>query len=562
MHREARVLEAVQGQNSTRDTIVGKGVRRELSEKGRKRLALVIVGFALGFFCLAFRLATLILLGGEGDRALAQPAERTEIRRVNITDRQGQTVATDVRLASLFANPSEVWDVEETASRLHALFPELDPVQLRERLSSARKFEWIKRNLSPRQQQEAFALGLPGLGFRLEAHRIYPSGRTLAHVLGFVDTENLGIAGLEKGLDARLRDIAAGSLALSIDLSVQHILRDELESAMRRFRALGAAGLVLDTATGEVIALVSLPDFDPNDPPSAESTALFNRVTKGVYEMGSTMKTVTTAMALDSGKVRLSDRFDATKPIRVGRHLINDYHPENRWLTVEEIFLYSSNIGSARMALDVGRDRQRAFLQRLGLTTAPGIELPEVAAPLLPREWNDLEAMTIAFGHGIAVSPLQIAMATAALVNGGKRIKPTLIKRESGEQGTGDVVISPQTSRIMRELLRKVVTEGTGKKADVPGYAVGGKTGTAEKAVGRGYARSALLSSFLAVFPAPAPRFLVLVMLDEPKGTAETHGFATAGFTAAPTAGKVIERIAPILRVGRVTDGLALLAMN
>jgi cell division protein FtsI (penicillin-binding protein 3) len=542
--------------------IVSEGAWKERLEKGRKRLALIIVCFAVGFVCLALRLTALALFTDCDTRTAKHVVENADVDRVTIVDRSGQTLATDLRLASLYANPDDVWDADETTHRLVKLFPDLDPKTVKARLSSKKKFEWIKRDLSPRQQQEAFALGLPGLGFRAKAHRVYPAGRTLAHVLGFVDTENLGIAGLEKGLDGRIRDVAAGPLALSIDLSAQHAMRDELVGAVERFHALGAAGIVLDAATGEVIALVSLPDFDPNDPPSPKSAALFNRVTKGVYEMGSTMKTVTTAMALDSGKVRLSDSFDATKPIRAGRYVINDYHPENRWLSVSEIFLHSSNIGSARMALDVGTDVQRAFLGRLGLTKPPKIELPEVGSPLLPQQWHDLETMTVAFGHGIAVSPLQVAVATAMLVNGGRQVEPTLVKNAAGEPSVGEAVVSPETSRIMRELLRKVVTEGTGKLADVPGYAVGGKTGTAEKAVAHGYAHHALISSFLAAFPASRPRYVVLVLLDEPKGTAETYGFATAGYTAAPTAAKVIERIAPILRVAPVTEGRTVVASN
>jgi len=542
--------------------IVSDGAWKQRLEKGRKRLALVIVCFAIGFTCLALRLTSLALFADGGKRAATPVVESGDVDRVTILDRSGQTLATDLRLASLYANPDDIWDADETTHRLVKLFPDLDPKLAKARLSSKKKFEWIKRDLSPRQQQKAFALGLPGLGFRAEAHRVYPAGRTLAHVLGFVDTENLGIAGVEKGLDGRIRNVGAGPLGLSIDLSAQHAMRDELVGAVEHFHALGAAGIILDARTGEVLTLVSLPDFDPNDPPSPKSAALFNRVTKGVYEMGSTMKTVTTAMALDSGKVRLSDSFDATKPMRVGRYVINDYHPENKWLSVTEIFLHSSNIGSARMALDVGTDIQRAFLGRLGLTKPPKFELPEVGSPLLPQPWHDLETMTVAFGHGIAVSPLQVAVATAALVNGGRQVEATLLKPAAGQRSMGEAVVSPDTSRIMRELLRKVVTEGTGKLADVPGYAVGGKTGTAEKAVAHGYAQHALISSFLAVFPTSRPRYVVLVLLDEPKATAETYGFATAGYTAAPTAAKIIERIAPILGVLPVTDGRTVVASN
>lgn len=562
MHRSTGELRDIDELAPQPRVIVSDGVRKEHLERGRKRLALIIVGFAFGFVCLALRLFTLALFTDEEGRSARQVAQDLDADRVIILDRNGQTLATDLRLASLYADPAEVWDVEETAERLIKVFPDLDAKTLRARLSSDRRFEWIKRDLTPRRQQEVFALGLPGLGFREEAHRVYPASRTLAHVLGFVDTENVGIAGLEKGLDNRIRNVAEGVLALSIDLSAQHALRDELVNAVDHFHALGGAGIVLDATTGEVIAMVSLPDFDPNDPPSPTNGALFNRVTKGVYEMGSTMKTFNTAMALDSGKVRLSDGFDASKPIRVGRYVINDYHAKNRWLSVSEIFLYSSNIGSARMALAVGADTQRAFFRRVGLTEPAKLELPEVGAPLLPNPWHDVATMTVGFGHGIAVSPLQVAVAAAELVNGGRRVEPTLLKRATGKSNEGDAVVSPETSRIMRELLRKVVTEGTGRKADVPGYAVGGKTGTAEKANGHGYSHHALISSFLAAFPMNAPRYVVLVLLDEPKGTADTFGFATAGFTAAPAAGKVIERIAPILRVAPVMSERTMVASN
>ncbi len=529
----------------------------------RRRLGAVMMAFVVCLACLSLRLLQLSLLG-HFDGVTTMPAElRAGADRAALLDRNGEFLATDIRLASLYANPKEIWDVEETIRKLRGLFPSLDVADLHVRLTSPRQFEWIKRDLTPKEEQDVFALGLPGLDFVAEAHRVYPAKQELAHILGYVDSDNVGIAGIEKGLDGRIRDTAAGPVRLSIDLGAQHALRDEMQAAMVKFRAIAAAGIVMDAANGEIVALVSLPDFDPNEPGKAKPNALFNRATLGVYEMGSTFKAVTTAMALDSGKVRLGDRFDASKPMKAGPFLIHDFHPENRWLTVSEIFQYSSNIGSARMALKLGVEAHRKFVASLGLTSTPKIELPEVGRPLVPAHWRELETMTVAYGHGIAVSPLQVVMATASLVNGGNLISPTLLSRGRNVAEPGQRVISPNTSRVMRELLREVVVSGTGSKADVPGYAVGGKTGTAEKAVGGSYAKNALMSSFLAVFPAIAPRYVMLIVLDEPKPAEDTFGFATAGWTAAPTAAKVIARIAPILRVSPVTeDGGAVLALN
>ena len=348
------------------------------------------------------------------------------------------------------------------------------------------------------------------------------------------------------------RDGPGKTLRLSLDARFQHVLRQELALGMARFAATAAAGVILDAHNGEVLAMTSLPDFDPNNPGERTGPAQFNQVTLGVYEMGSTFKIFTTAMALDSGVVALGGGYDASEPIPMGRFLIRDYKPKKRWLSVSEIFVYSSNIGAAKMAADVGPERQRAYLERFGLTRPSDIELPEVATPLEPQRWGELSTMTVGYGHGIAVSLLQVASAASAVVNGGVFYPPTLLSRDGIGGAIGRRVISARTSEQMRLMMRLNVAEGTGKQAEVRGYRIGGKTGSADKPGEGGYRRRALLSSFVAAFPMDAPRYVLAVMFDEPQGTAETFNFATAGWNAAPITGNIIARIGPMVGIARL----------
>jgi cell division protein FtsI (penicillin-binding protein 3) len=379
-------------------------------------------------------------------------------------------------------------------------------------------------------------------------------------LIGLVNIDNQGIAGMEKWLDnhglAALHmaglatDRLQNPVVLSVDLRVQHALRDELVAAREQFHALAAAGLVLNVNTGEVVALVSEPDYDPNDPLKANDPSRINRLTTGVYEMGSTMKAFTLAMALDSGKVTLNSSFDARAPLRMGRFLIHDYDPQHRFLTVPEIFTYSSNIGAARIALSLGTSTQQAFLKKMGQLDRLHTELPESADPILPRRWSDLTTATVAFGHGLSVAPLQAAMGVAAIVNGGILIPPTFLKRSRAEaEALGKRVLKPETSELMRYLMRLNVEKGTAKLADVPGYYIGGKTGTADKVVNGRYSKTKVLTDFMAIIPADHPRYLLLIMLDEPKATPATHGFTTSGWNAVPVGGKVVARIAPLLGI-------------
>jgi cell division protein FtsI (penicillin-binding protein 3) len=526
-----------------------EGEVKRAVELARRRMAFAAVLFAFSFIVLAGRITEIALFGGVDAPVGARKAAEHTLRRADIVDRNGALIATNLPTASLYADPRAVIDVDETARALAGALPGLNVDDLRRKLASPRSFVWLERGLAPAQQAAVHALGLPGIAFADEERRVYPQGSLLAHVLGYTDIDNQGIAGVEKTLDETLRRHAIdgeGPLALSLDVRAQAILREELERSLETFQAVGATGLILDPTTGEVLALSSLPDFDPNRPASeATDEQLFNRATLGVYEMGSIFKVFTTAMALDYGVVGLADGFDATSPIRVARYTINDTHPKARWLSVPEVFIYSSNIGSAKMGMAVGAERQRAFLERVGLLDPLTLELPEVGQPMEPRTWGELATMTVAFGHGVAVTPIQTAAAFSAMVNGGTLIHPTLLKRAPGP-APGVRVVDKATSDAMRALLRLVVLDGTGKGANVPGYSVGGKTGTAEKASARGYRRDALLSSFIAAFPMDAPRFVVLVTLDEPKGTEATFGYATGGWTAAPTVKRIIERLAPL----------------
>lgn len=522
------------------------GPAREAIETGRMRLTITGAILTLAFAVVGMRLVDVSMLQAAVEpRALHAPKTASlQFNRADIVDRNGILLATSLPTASLYADPRQVLDPAVAAQRLVEVFPELDRAQLETRLASKRAFVWIKRDVTPREQWNVIRLGLPGIEFRREETRVYPQGRLMSHVLGYVDVDERGIAGIERRFERELRDRSA-PLALSIDMRMQHALCGELAAAQQEFEALGAAGLILDVRTSEVMALCSLPDFDPNEAGTAVGDARFNRVALGVYELGSAFKIFNTAMALDAGIARLDDRYDATKPLRISRFTIRDFHAKQRWLSVSEIFMYSSNIGSARLALEVGGEAQQAFLGEIGLLKPSEIELPEVGAPLVPDVWRPISTMTIGFGHGIAVSPLQMAAGVAAMVNGGTFRQPTLIKRGDGE-APAQRVISERTSKQVRQLMRLVVEKGTGSRAEAPGYLVGGKTGTAEKSGSGGYQRRALLSSFVGTFPTDDPRYVVFALLDEPKGNKKTHGYATGGWVAAPIVGKVVRKIGPI----------------
>jgi cell division protein FtsI (penicillin-binding protein 3) len=546
-----------------RKLLYGRDVDR--GAKARARIGLAILAFAAVYSIVAARLVMFALVSNSQTVHRVVSTDAIATARPDILDRNGEVLASDVRVPSLYAEPRRLIDVDEAAELLTADLPDIDATELRERLSSKRGFVWLKRDITPEEQHEIYRQGLPGIGFLNENKRDYPNGAEVSHLIGHVNIDNQGIAGIEKWLDGQgLAALHMAGLAtdrlqkpvqLAVDLRVQHALRDELVKARQKFSALAAAGLVLNVRTGEVVALVSQPDYDPNNPREALDPSRINRLTTGVYEMGSTFKAFTIAMALDSGKVTLKSSFDAHNPLHYGKFDIHDFEPQQRALTVPEIFTYSSNIGAARIAMAMGVDAHKAFLKKMGQLDRLHTELPESAEPIVPKHWGELNTMTIAFGHGLSVAPLQAAMGVAALMNGGILIPPTFLKRSEAEaQALGTRVIKPETSEIMRYLMRLNVEQGTAAKADVPGYYIGGKTGTADKVEFGRYSKNKVLTDFMAVLPADQPRYLVLIMLDEPHATPETHGFTTSGWNAVPTGGAVVARIAPLLDIAPRMD--------
>jgi cell division protein FtsI (penicillin-binding protein 3) len=530
-----------------------EGVRKQALDMGRSRLLVTGAVIMMAFVAISVRLVDLMVLGGAREPGIAQArfSPQAPVVRADIVDRNGILVATSLPTASLYADPAMVLDADDAANQLLSVIPDLDRVGLVAKLKSKRRFIWLRRNLTPDQHHEVNRLGIPGLAFQNEERRVYPHGSLLSHVVGLTDRDGNGIAGVERYFDGVL-DGNRETLRLSLDVRVQSLVREELAYTVEKFSAIGGAAVVMDVNTGELVSMVSLPDFDPNLPSGAIGDAIFNRVTKGVYEMGSTFKLFTAAMALDAGTVDIGGGYDASKPIRVARFTISDYHAKNRWLSVPEILIHSSNIGAAKMAVDVGSERQQEYLRNLGLLSPSRIELPEIGSPLKPATWREINTMTISYGHGIAVSPLQLTSGISVLVNGGMSYPATLLIHEGEAPVRGERVISPTTSLQLRGLMRLVVRHGTGKKAEAPGYMVGGKTGTADKQGGGGYERNKRIASFVAAFPINDPRYVVLVLVDEPKGIEETFNYATGGWVAAPAVGRIVAGMGPLLGVPTV----------
>lgn len=527
----------------------------------RTRLMAAVLIFLLAFCVMIVRTVELGLTTS-GERQVATREiviPPVDVARADILDRNGEVMATNLESSSLYADPTKIKDPKAVAAQLATVLHDIPVSSLEAKLSSSRSFVWIKRKLSPREKWQVNALGIPALQFQREEERVYPHGRLAAHALGYVDVDGNGLGGVEHFFNSQLGEGSreGAAVKMSLDIRVQYALTDELEAAMSAHQAIGAAGLVMDANTGEIIALASLPDYDPNSIKGSAGTERFNRATQGVYELGSTFKTFTFASALDQGVATLEDGYDATKPLRVARFTIRDDHPKSRYLTLPEIFIYSSNIGTAQLALDIGAERQQAFLSDLGMLSPASLEIPEVGNPIYPATWRKSSTMTISYGHGIAVSPVQLASGIAAMVNGGRLI-PATLTHDGDAWRKGKQVISTATSRKIRQLLRLTVTKGTGGRADAVGYRVGGKTGTAEKAVAGGYDRKALISSFIGVFPMDDPKYVVFALLDEPRGTTETFGYRSGGWVAAPVVKNVILRTAPLLGVSPKSedDGL------
>lgn len=547
--------------------VQGESSHARQAGETRVRVVLVATFFGLCFFMLSARLLEVSTMGG-GDlpfkRLVTEPqlllqndddvdaskvAQAEQVQRHEIVDRNGYVLATSIETASLVANPTLIRHERELATQLHAIFADEDERALYDKLMKKRStFLYLRRHLSPKQQEAVNNLGIPGLFFEPDTRRVYPYGGLFSHVIGYVGVDNQGLAGMEKSFDGRLQDpLRSEPLQLSLDLRIQSMMHDELVKTVAEFNALGATGMVLDMRNGEILAMSNLPEFDPHQPARATPEQLFNRATLGVYEMGSTFKTFTLAAALEHGVTTLQGGADASHPIKVASFTINDAEPMGRWLSVPEIFAYSSNIGTAKLALQLGGKRQQEFLKGLGFFEPAKLEVPEIARPIIPRSWSDLTTMTVGYGHGISVSPAQLINAIATVSGDGVLHPMTLLKDGTKGHYAGAQVLSEKTIPDMRDLLRLVVRYGTGRSANAPGYEVGGKTGTAEKNTNGVYSHSAKITIFASVFPVYAPRYAMLVMVDEPKGNKSTYGFATGGWISAPVVGRMVQRMAPLL---------------
>ncbi len=531
---------------------------------GNLRFALsvgLIAVMAMGFGAVSVQLVRLALAGQDTRLAMqsAQPVVHT-YSRPDIVDRNGRLLATDLAAYSLFADPQTILDADEASEALTRIFPELNRRELRAQLADkSKRFVWIKRGLAAPTAQRVHNLGFPGLEFRTEPKRRYPQGRLAGHILGSVNVDNKGISGLERHIDVALGlesglagDTDRPPVELTIDIGIQHGLEEELATAMAKYASRGAAGVILDAVGGEVLAAASLPDLDPASPAEALQPERLDRLHTAGYELGSVFKLMTVAMVLENGLASPTTTIDVTTPLQAGAHTIVDPHPSPRPLTVTEILVRSSNVGAGRLALLAGSERQRSFLQRLGLNERLVTEVGIAAAPVLPERWGEAETVTISYGHGLSVPALQFAAATAALVNGGLKITPHFVRPAPGTQPAlpSDArVVRPQVSAMLRDMLRRNVSEpgGTGQRAAVPGYEIGGKTGTAEMAIGGNYRETSVISSFAAAFPISRPRYVVLVLLVEPRPTAEAGGRIVAGANAAPLAAAVIRRTGPLL---------------
>ncbi|AKR56351.1 Cell division protein FtsI [Peptidoglycan synthetase] [Devosia sp. H5989] len=543
------------------ETIALIGARKARSNLTKARIRWVIAVLVAVFLVVCGRLVQLGYV--DTDTTIeGQTRDLISATRPPILDRNGMEMAVDIRVPSLFAEPRRIIDVDEAVEKIRTVLPDLDRNWLRNRLEGNKGFVWIKRELTPAIEEKIMRLGIPGLDFLTESKRFYPGGSEASHILGAVNIDNQGIAGIERSMDkedvALLQSIglargqALAPVNLSIDLRVQHAMHDQLADALVRYQAVAAAGAIMDIHTGEVIAMVSLPDFDPNDPSTALVEGRMNRITSGKFELGSTFKTIAFAAALDSGSVRIGDSFDARFGVRFGRFTIDDFHGKHRILSVPEIYKYSSNIGTIKMMQTMGKDNYRAFLTRLGFDDPLVTELPERTTTNVPKTFSEIVAATASFGHGLSITPMHMLAAYAALANGGNYITPTFYRRTPEEaQALYRRVVSPQTSAEIRSLMRLNALEGSGTRMNKlsDGYRVGGKTGTAEKVVNGRYVTNGLnLNVFASVFPLDAPEYAMIVLVDEPKRENAQSG-DTAGWNAGEATGRIVARIAPMLGI-------------
>ena len=536
------------------------GEKSSSLDQARGRIVLIVALFMGVYILVAARLLDATIIQGyfahndeNEPRAVKEAGQQ---RRGDIVDRNGVMLAASLKTASLFADQKRITDPASTAKALTSIFPDLAYGDTLKKLQGDKRFVWIRRNLTPGEQRRILEIGDPGLAFQYDYRRIYPEGKMTSHIVGYTDTDGQGIAGIEHSFNKLLTE-SSDPLKLTLDIRLQHILKREMQKAITDFTALGAAGLIMDVNTGEVLASVSLPDFDPHEVSvDPNDPKRFNRATLGVYELGSTFKIFTFAAYLDKMKTGMEKTFDATQAIRIGRFTISDYHGEKRPLTIPEIFMVSSNIGTARMAQEIGTKGLQDFFRDLGLMNKPDFEINELGKPIIPNPWRDVSTLTASFGHGIAVTPLQLTSAVSSVVNGGLLVKPTLILKDDKDAASRSHVrvVSKETSLKLRQLLRLVVSDGTARKANIKGYEVGGKTGTADKNFNGRYIHDKRISSFVGIFPVYDPKYAVFITVDEPHPNKASYGYATAGWVAVPAVARVISSMGPILNMNTEKD--------
>jgi cell division protein FtsI (penicillin-binding protein 3) len=537
--------------------------KEAVRQRAQGRLLVLGIVFICLYSVIAIRVGT--LSSSEPVEPRAQNAGASIIaQRADILDRKGRILATNLETHSLYVETAHLIDPQQTAQELASIFQDLKPEKLVKDFTGDRKFLWIKKKISPEQMQAVYDIGDPGLRFGPREMRLYPNGKLAAHVLGGASfgkegvqaAELVGVAGVEKTFDTRLRDpnMSGQPLELSLDLSVQAAVEQVLYGGMKLLNARGAAAILMDVHTGEVVSIASLPDFDPNHRPrppvhgQAADSPLFNRAVQGVYELGSTFKIFAVAQAMDMGLLNPTTVMDTQGPIRWGKFKIRDYHDYGAKLPVWEVITKSSNIGTARIAQMIGAEEQRKFLTNLGMTDPIKFEMIEASGskPLLPKKWSELSAMTISYGHGLSATPMHLAVGYAAIANGGLRIQPSLLKGGAGVEPVR--VISAASAANSVKMLRGVVTDGTASMGEVTGYAVAGKTGTADKPSAQGrYEKDKVIATFASIFPAHDPKYVLVVSLDEPEDTAGSEARRTAGWTAVPVAAEIIRRIAPLM---------------
>ena len=541
-------------------TIALDGGRKVRGNLTQARIRWMVLALVLGFGLVGGRLVQLGMVVPD-TTIEGQARDAITATRPPILDRNGLEMAVDIRVPSLYAEPRRIIDVEEAVRKIRTVLPDLSEPWLRDRLTGDKGFVWVQRELSPAIEDRIMRLGIPGVEFLTESKRFYPGMSEASHILGSTNVDNQGIAGIERHMDgenvALLQDLglargnALAPVELSVDMRVQHVMHEQLVDAMSRYSAIAAAGVMVDIHTGEVIALASLPDFDPNQPATALVKDSFNRITAGIFEPGSIFKTVTLAGALSSGAVAITDQFDARFGIRFGRFTIDDFHGKHRILSLPEVYKYSSNIGTIRVMQAMGKEAFRQFLTSMGFDARVPFELPEMRLPTVPKELSEVGAATASFGHGLSVSPLHMVAAYAAFVNGGNYVPPTLYRRDQAEaEQFYRRVITERASAQIRYLMRLNALEGSGSQMNKAalGYRIGGKTGTAEKVVDGRYSASKVTNFFGSAFPLDNPRYAMVIMVDEPKRENPQSG-TTAGWNAGAVTGRIVQRVAPMLGI-------------